>query len=111
MAGYKHPCRHCGQLAPPDANVCPMCGKVNPLSARCPKCRAPIQAGWKRCSSCGQALEVVCPECLAAVFFDDYCAACGARLVVHCPHPKCRVEQPPLGGPCVKCGKPMTKGE
>jgi RNA polymerase subunit RPABC4/transcription elongation factor Spt4 len=111
MVRFKHPCRHCGQLAPPDAGVCPMCGKVNPEGPRCPKCRAPIQTGWTACPSCGLALQAVCPECLASVFFDDYCSVCGARLVVRCPHPKCRAEQPPLGGPCVRCGKPMTQGE
>jgi len=107
MPGYKHPCRYCNQLVPPDANVCPLCGKVNPLGLRCPKCRSPIKQAWKNCSNCGLLLEVACPKCGRTTFFGDYCQNCEARLTVFCPNPKCRAEQPPLGGNCLKCGKPL----
>jgi hypothetical protein len=108
MPGYKHPCRHCGKLVPPDANVCPFCGKVEPRGpSRCPKCRTPIEEGWVRCSSCGLKLEIACPHCGRPTFFGDYCGNCDGRLTVVCPHPKCGIEQPPLGDRCAKCGKPL----
>jgi len=108
MAGYKRPCRYCDNLVPPESNVCPVCGKVNPLgSLRCPKCRNPIKKGWVRCPDCGLSLEVKCPQCGKTGFFGDYCEHCDARLTVTCQNPKCRVEQPPLGGECAQCGKPL----
>ncbi len=107
MAGYSHPCRYCDRMIPPDSDVCPLCGKINPLSRRCPKCRAPLVSGWKSCNRCGLNLETVCPECFKTTFFGDYCDQCGARLVIHCPNPKCRREQPPVGPDCIACGKPL----
>jgi len=108
MAGFKHPCRYCDKLVPPDSETCPLCGKVNPTGPlRCPKCRHPIEQGWAACVSCGLKLQTVCPECFTSTFFGDYCAACDARLVVVCPNPKCRFEQPPVGDLCFKCKKPL----
>jgi RNA polymerase subunit RPABC4/transcription elongation factor Spt4 len=107
MASYKHPCRYCDKLLPPDANVCPYCGRNNPLSLRCPKCRAPIEEGYKRCPSCGLSLETVCPRCGKITFFGDYCKNCDAPLLITCPNPKCKAEQPPVGPKCIKCGKPL----
>jgi RNA polymerase subunit RPABC4/transcription elongation factor Spt4 len=81
MSGYKKPCRYCDALIPPESNVCPVCGKVNPIGPpRCPKCRTPIQKGWKSCSNCGLALEVKCPKCRKQTFFGDYCEHCSAPL-------------------------------
>jgi hypothetical protein len=55
MPGYKHPCRHCGGLVEKDANVCPLCGKPDPVGPlRCLKCRSPIQPGWVACQNCGE---------------------------------------------------------
>jgi RNA polymerase subunit RPABC4/transcription elongation factor Spt4 len=109
MAGYKHPCRYCGKLIPPESNVCPICGRRNPLSLRCPKCKSPIEKGWKSCSDCGLSLEIICPSCGKPTFFGDYCDVCDAPLTVICPNPKCRTEQPPLGDKCIKCHKPLKK--
>lgn len=110
MVGYKVPCRYCQELISPDANVCPLCGKVNPAgSPRCPQCRNPLKKEWQKCEHCGLELQVSCPKCGQKTFFDDYCAACGARLTVVCP--KCKTEQPPLGDNCAKCGKPLKGGK
>lgn len=107
MAGYKHPCRYCGKFIPPDSEVCPICGKISPLSIRCPKCRSPIEKGWKRCSQCGQVLETKCPYCGKITFLDAHCEHCGSSLMVVCPNKKCGAEQIPIGGKCIKCGKPL----
>jgi rRNA maturation protein Nop10 len=91
-----------------EANVCPFCGKVNPVGPlRCPKCRSPTQQGWVKCSHCGLSLQVACPKCGKLTFFGDYCDKCGNRITVVCPNPKCRTEQPPIGAKCIKCGKPL----
>ena len=108
MPGYKHPCRYCSQLIPPDSNACSLCGKVNPLgSLRCPKCCNPIAQDDKKCSCCRLSLEIACPKCNQSTFFGDYCEHCGERLLVICPNPKCKLEQPPVGETCKKCGKPL----
>lgn len=108
MPGYKHPCRYCDGLVSEDSNVCPLCGKVNPVGPlRCPKCHSPIEKGWTKCGHCGLGLQIACPQCGKLTFFGDYCDKCNARLVVVCPNPKCRTEQPPIGPNCVKCGKPL----
>ncbi len=110
MPGYMHPCRYCNEIIPPDSNVCPICGKVNPLGPlRCPKCRSPIQKKYKVCPSCGLSLEITCPHCGERTFFGDYCERCGKRLVIICP--KCKTEQPPIAGKCIKCGKPLKIGD
>lgn len=109
MAGYKHPCRYCDKLIPADSNVCPICGKNNPLSLRCPICKAPIEKGWKSCSCCGLSLEMFCPKCGKATFLDDYCEHCGAPLRIVCPNPKCKTEQPIGGTKCIKCKKLLKK--
>ena len=81
MSGYKKPCRYCSELVSSDANVCPQCGKVNPVGPlRCPKCRNPIQPAWKKCEDCGLELRTTCPQCGKSTFFGDYCEKCQARL-------------------------------
>ncbi len=110
MPGYKHPCRHCGQLAPPNANVCPFCGKVNPKGpARCPKCRNPIKKEYKVCAGCGIELKTGCPRCGEETFLGDYCDHCDERLLVVCPGKKCGLEQAPIGEFCVKCGEKLNR--
>ena len=107
MPGYKLPCRYCGKVIPPESNICPICGKANPIFLRCPKCRDLIEKEWLNCPSCGLSLRVTCPTCKNETFFDDYCEKCDFALTVVCPNPKCRLEQPPLGNKCIKCGKPL----
>ncbi len=108
MTGYKHPCKYCGELVPPDAGACPACGKVNPDGDfRCPKCRAPVKEGWKACAGCCFKLEINCPKCAGPVFFGDYCSKCGARLTVVCHNKGCGEEQPPVSETCRKCGKKL----
>lgn len=108
MAGYKHPCRYCDKLVPPESNVCPICGRKNPIGPlRCPKCKNPIEKGWVSCSNCGLTLKIICPKCGIETFFGDYCDSCKAPITVICPNPKCRTEQPPVGEKCIKCGKPL----
>ncbi len=109
MVGYKHPCRHCDKLVPPNAKTCPFCGRANPTGPlRCPKCRSPIEKGWVACSHCGLALETGCPKCGRKTFLDEYCSHCENRLVVVCANPKCKFEQPPMDGNCVQCGQPLN---
>ena len=104
--GYKHPCKYCGKLIPPNSAVCPLCGKTNPQGPyRCPKCHEPIEKNWQACSHCGQNLRIMCPKCGKITFFGDYCEDCNARLLVTCPH--CNQEQPPLGDKCIKCDQPL----
>ncbi|MGB9627987.1 MAG: double zinc ribbon domain-containing protein [Thermodesulfobacteriota bacterium] len=106
MVGYKHPCRYCDGLIPPDSEVCPLCGRVNPTGPfRCPKCRSPIQRGWKNCSDCGLSLELVCPHCGKNTFFGDYCDHCNEVLRIICKH--CKTSQAPIGDRCIKCNKPL----
>jgi hypothetical protein len=108
VVGYKHPCRYCEKLIPPDSSVCPFCGKENPLGPlRCPKCHNPVEKIWKTCSHCGLNLRIVCPYCGKTTFFSDYCEDCGKQLIVTCPH--CKFEQPPVSGKCIKCGKSLKK--
>jgi len=103
MPGYKHPCRYCQKLIPPDSNTCPFCSRINPLGPlRCPVCRNPIQRDWQKCSGCGLNLGVYCPACGKATFFADYCELCGARLTIICP--ECDTEQLPINVKCSKCG-------
>ena len=110
MPGYKHPCKYCGGIIEPDARVCPLCGKSNPLGPeRCPKCLNPVEKTFKNCAHCGLCLEIICPKCGVPTFFGDYCGNCGAKLTVICPNPKCGTEQPPVSDRCVKCSKPLGK--
>lgn len=106
--GYKHPCKYCQKLIPPNSGVCPFCGKLNPLGpSRCPKCHEPTQKDWQTCNHCGLNLRIVCPFCGKTTFFGDYCEDCGKRLVVVCPH--CGQEQPPISNDCIKCNRPLEK--
>jgi len=107
VVGYKHACKYCGKLVPPNSSVCPYCGKVNPLGPfRCPKCHEPIEKDWMTCPNCNLNLRIVCPFCGKTTFFSDYCEDCGKRLVVVCPH--CGQEQPPISDNCIKCGEPLN---
>lgn len=111
MVGYMQACRYCEAMVPPDAEFCPLCGKVNPVGPlRCPVCRNPTRKQWARCSNCGLSLRTACPGCGGETFLGDYCERCGGRLAVVCPHPKCGAEQPPVGDTCRECGKPL-KGQ
>ena len=106
MISYKQPCRYCDQLIPPESNICPLCGKVNPLGPlRCPKCSNPVRKDYIVCSNCGLSLRVTCPSCGETTFFGDYCEHCGERLTVICP--KCGTEQPPIDNKCIKCGRTL----
>jgi len=106
--GYKHPCKYCGKLIPPNSTVCPFCGKANPLGPyRCPKCHEPVEKEWQVCPKCNQNLRIVCPFCGKITFFGDNCEDCGARLLVKCPH--CGQEQPPISDNCIKCGQPLER--
>ncbi|MCD1294612.1 hypothetical protein CUJ83_06310 [Methanocella sp. CWC-04] len=108
MAGYKHPCVYCDKLVPPDARICPFCGKADPAGPiRCPVCRNPIEKGWKLCSHCGLPLWITCQKCGKETFLEIKCESCGAPFIEVCPNPKCKIEQPPFGAKCVKCGKPL----
>ena len=106
VVGYKHPCRYCGKLIPPNSLICPFCGKTNPLGPfRCPKCHEPVEKNWQVCAKCNQNLRLVCPSCGKNTFFGDYCENCSARLLVKCPF--CGQEQPPISDQCIRCGKPL----
>jgi len=104
--GYKHPCKYCKKLIPPNSTACPYCGKVNPLGpSRCPKCHEPTEKDWKVCAKCNLDLRITCPFCGKITFFGEHCEDCGARLLVKCP--QCGQEQPPISDNCIKCGKPL----
>ena len=107
MLGYQQPCRYCDELIPPMSETCPQCGRVNPHTQRCPRCRNPVRRNWVSCSGCGLPLKISCPFCGEETFFGDYCDACDARLVVRCSDEKCGLEQPPVGDTCTQCGKPL----
>ncbi len=106
VVGYKHPCKYCEKLIPPNSSICPYCGKANPLGPlRCPRCHEPVKKDWMVCPNCDLNLRIICPFCGKTTFFGDYCEDCGKRLMVTCPH--CGQEQPPISDHCVKCGKPL----
>lgn len=108
--GYKHPCKYCDKLIPPNSTVCPFCQKVNPLGPfRCPKCHEPIEREWNTCSRCSQNLKITCPYCQKITFFGDYCDNCGKRLLIICPN--CGQEQPPISDNCIKCQTPFKRSE
>ena len=108
MSGYNVPCRFCGKLIPKESNVCPVCGKSDPIFLRCPKCRDILKKDWVNCPSCGLSLRIKCPKCGQETFFDNVCEKCGEELKVVCPNPKCRTEQLPVSDKCIKCGKPLN---
>jgi len=102
--GYKHPCKYCDKLIPPNSRSCPFCGKNNPQGPiRCPKCNTPIEKDWKVCNHCDLPLSIKCPHCNKTTFFGEYCEHCDKRLVVTCPN--CKTEQPPISNKCKKCNK------
>lgn len=104
--GYKHPCKYCGKLIPPNSRSCPFCGKTNPQGPiRCPKCNTPIEKDWKVCNHCDLPLSIKCPHCHKTTFFGEYCEHCDKKLTVVCPH--CKTEQPPISDVCKKCKKSL----
>ena len=112
MPGYSTPCRYCGELVPPDANVCPFCAGVSPIGPlRCPKCRAPIEFNQKVCSNCGLALMITCPSCARVTFFGPQCQYCRAPTPTVCPW--CGTVQPPGwdNKKCSSCKRPFMGGK
>jgi len=107
MPGYKQPCRHCGKLVDQESNLCPFCGKKNPIFLRCAQCKNPIQQGWKVCTNCGLNLEVKCPKCGQLTIFTDFCDYCGAGFTVICSGKRCKTEQPFIYEKCIKCNKKL----
>ena len=110
MATYKKACAKCGALIPGDAQVCPFCENADPFVSRCPRCRQPVEPGWKVCSSCGLKLIAVCSKCGNAVPAAPKCAACGAPLLVTCPNKRCNhMQLLTKENKCEQCGKPLVK--
>ncbi|NLB40889.1 MAG: hypothetical protein GX815_01260, partial [Clostridiales bacterium] len=58
MAGYKHPCIHCGVYIEGDSRFCPSCQSGSPFGYLCPNCLRPIEKGQAVCSGCGRSLYV-----------------------------------------------------
>jgi len=108
MATYKKHCIYCSKLIPGDAQSCPYCAHEDPFCMRCPRCRNPVEKGWKVCSGCGLQLISVCTACGKETPTAKTCAHCGAPVLVQCPNRKCgEVQILMLGGNCVACGKPL----
>ncbi|MDP4090714.1 MAG: hypothetical protein Q8930_15800 [Bacillota bacterium] len=107
MPSYKKPCLYCDRFISSDANVCPYCGRRNPIILRCPRCSNPIEKEYQNCDYCGLVLRTICPVCKKDTFFADYCEHCGASLKIMCPNPKCREEQFPFENKCKRCGKKL----
>ena len=52
---------------------------------KCPKCGTTTWGNLKHCANCGQALNIVCPECGGSwryIYARDYkcCPNCGAKM-------------------------------
>ena len=50
-------CPHCGEVHPVGTRFCPKTGQAIPVSQTCPKCGAPVEAGWLVCGHCGKRLS------------------------------------------------------
>ncbi len=62
---------------------------------QCPKCRFENREGVKFCEGCGAKLEMICPECSAAVPLDrNFCGECGCDLSQYKESPRIDYEQP-----------------
>jgi len=106
MADYMHPCVYCEELIPSESQICPLCGKSEPLGLlRCASCKAPVEAGSKSCPQCGESLEMACIRCGEQTFVGQYCEHCGGELEVVCGN--CQTRQPLGGKACKVCGKPL----
>jgi predicted RNA-binding Zn-ribbon protein involved in translation (DUF1610 family) len=55
--GTSSPCPSCGAVLPDDrvVNFCPKCG-CDLKRARCTKCKAELEPGWRHCVGCGAAV-------------------------------------------------------
>lgn len=104
MAVYKHFCIYCDKLIPGDANVCPYCGAEDPFCLRCPKCRGPVEEGYKACPSCGLELTIKCPSCgKDAPAYLKACPHCASSLLGTCSNKRCGNRQLFTIGVCMKC--------
>jgi class 3 adenylate cyclase/tetratricopeptide (TPR) repeat protein len=62
---------------------------------QCPKCRFENREGVKFCEGCGAKLELICPECSAAVPLDrSFCGECGHDLREPKEAPRIHYDQP-----------------
>lgn len=110
MATYKKHCIHCGKLIPGDAQTCPFCVSGDPFVLRCPRCRNPVEKGWKVCSGCGIRLQAICFSCGKETPAAKTCVHCGGPVLVQCPNRKCgEVQILTAGGKCGSCAKPLLK--
>jgi RNA polymerase subunit RPABC4/transcription elongation factor Spt4 len=107
MPTYKKNCMYCDKLIPGDAAHCPFCGRSDPFTMRCPKCRRGVEKDYAVCPGCGFQLAVKCPQCAQMVFPGNVCSACGASLTVTCPNKKCGEVQSFINTKCIRCGKPI----
>ncbi|NLC41107.1 MAG: hypothetical protein GX763_09360 [Clostridiaceae bacterium] len=105
MAGYKHPCIHCGNLIDHDARYCIYCNSRSPFAFRCPDCLKEVEQKQSICSSCGRPLYVPCPSCAQLTFVSDNCQSCGTTLLVQCQNKRCMQMQFFQNTKCTACGK------
>ncbi|MDD2426527.1 MAG: hypothetical protein PHR78_02530 [Eubacteriales bacterium] len=105
MAGYKHPCVHCGNLIDHDARYCVYCNSRSPFGHLCPTCLKPIEKTQTICSACGRPLFVACPNCGQQTFVEERCQACGYSLLIPCQNKRCGELQFFQNEKCTACGK------
>jgi hypothetical protein len=75
-------CDSCGKPVEAGWKTCPHCGQALGAStdSRCPKCSAKVQQGWKACPGCGTRLDSKCAECGAELQADwKVCPSCGTK--------------------------------
>lgn len=96
---------YCNELIPGDSEMCPMCGRKDPFSLRCPRCKNPIENNWKICSSCGIKLKTICISCGKEIPTAEFCEYCKGPILVRCKNRKClEVQILTPEGKCIKCG-------
>ena len=105
MAGYKHPCIHCGVYIDQNSRFCPTCQSGNPFGYLCPSCLLPVEKGQSVCSGCGRSLYVTCPVCGVPTFVQEKCERCNGALMIRCNNPRCGVMQFFENTICTACGK------
>jgi type II secretory pathway predicted ATPase ExeA len=95
---------------------------------QCPSCRRFVKAADQECARCHAPLsdavptppspptptvaapdKVRCPGCLESVVASPRCASCGLAFTQACP--RCQQPNPLEGGPCSRCGCPLTSRE